>query len=186
MFNEYGFGGYLIWRLYPDKRVFIDGRLLEPDVYNEYKIVISTKKGQSQSWEDIIKKYDISCFIMSPLSYHGQIYPIVEKLFDSDEWVLIYCDPLSLIFLNQKPENMLVIKGHAIDKKEMLNAISLQALAGAKSDRVNPYYFISLGKVLLKMGKFDDAENAFLAAYERDRGNSEVKYWLQKIRERHK
>ena len=186
MFNEYGFGGYLIWRLYPDKKVFIDGRLLEPDVYNEYQIVTSTKKGQSQSWADIIKKYDISCFIMSSLSYHGQIYPIVEKLFDSDEWVLIYCDPLSLIFLNQKPENVLVIKGHAIDKKEMLNAIISQALAGAKSDRVNPYYLISLGKVLLKMGKFDDAENAFLAAYERDHTNLEVKYWLQKIRERHK
>ncbi len=186
MFNDYDFGGYLIWRLYPDKKVFIDGRLLEPDVYDEYQIVISTKKGQSQSWEDIVRKYNISYFIMPPLSYHGQIYPVVEKLFDSNEWVLIYCDRLSLIFLSRKPENMSVIKGHAIDKKEMLNAIISQALTGAKSDRVNPYFLISLGKVLLKMGKFDDAEKAFWSAYERDPGNSEVKYWLQKMRARRK
>jgi hypothetical protein len=186
MFNDYGFGGYLIWRLHPDKKVFIDGRLLEPDVYDEYRMVISTKKDQSQSWEDIIRKYNISYIIMPPLSYHGQIYPVVEKLFDSNEWVLIYCDPLSLIFLSRQPENMSVIKEHAIDKKEMLNTIISQALAGVKNDRVNPYFLISLGKVLLKMGKFDDAEKAFWSAYERDPGNSEVKYWLQIIRERRK
>src|SRR5206468_10689772 len=32
IFNEYDWGGYLIWRLYPDYRVYIDGRA---DVYGD-------------------------------------------------------------------------------------------------------------------------------------------------------
>jgi hypothetical protein len=57
MFNEYGFGGYLIWRLYPDKKVFIDGRALEPDVYKEYQVVAYISKTPHQSWEDIMAKF---------------------------------------------------------------------------------------------------------------------------------
>ena len=33
MFNPYVWGGYLIWSLYPDYKVFIDGRGLIPEVF---------------------------------------------------------------------------------------------------------------------------------------------------------
>jgi len=71
MFNEYGFGGYLIWRLYPDKKVFIDGRALEPDVYDEYNLLAYAITAGSRSYEDIIGKNNITYVIMPPLNPRG-------------------------------------------------------------------------------------------------------------------
>jgi hypothetical protein len=184
MLNDYGFGGYLIWRLYPEKKVFIDGRTLEADVYNEYQTVTLTKRHQPQSWEDIIKKHDISYVVVPPLLYYGQIYPLVEKLYDSTEWELIYKDNVSLVFLKNDSRNISLVKRYAMDKKEVLNAIIIQALANADSDRTNPYYLISLGKAFMKMGKRDNAEKAFLSAYKRDPQNPETNRWIQKLRDR--
>ncbi len=183
MFNEYGFGGYLIWRLYPDKKVFIDGRSLEPDVYDKYRIVGSVSVERNQSWEDIMRRYNISYIVMPPLMPRGEVYPLVEELFEREDWTLIYNDQLSLIFLRNNSENQHIINRFAIDKKEGLNTIIIQASGRAMKNRVNPYYMITLGKVFFKMGKFDDSEKAFLMAYERDPKNLVIKAWLQKVRE---
>jgi hypothetical protein len=183
MFNEYGFGGYLLWRLYPEKKVFIDGRSLEPSVYKEYQIVAYALENQDQSWEDIIRRYNISYIVMPPLQNHGTIYPLVEKLLDSEEWVLIYTDHLSLIFLSNDSENMSVIERFAIDKKRGLNTIIIQASAKALKKQRNPYLLVSLGKVFYKMGRLDDAEKAFMMANERYPDSVGIKEWLKAVRD---
>lgn len=182
MFNEYGSGGYLIWRLYPDKKVFIDGRSLEPDVYEEYNIIASAGSRQGISWEDILKRYNISYIITPPLLPRGEIYPIVEKILDQDDWILIYRDQLALVFLRNTEENLTIIRQFAMDKAEALNTIIIQASARATKNKANPYYLITLGKVFLKMGKLDDAEKAFEMAYQRDPKNPIINEWLQKVR----
>lgn len=179
MFNEYGFGGYLIWRLYPGKKVFIDGRALEADVYGEYQIIASSTAGGRRSWEYLAGKYDITYVVMPPLMPRGEIYPIVETLFDRDEWALIYYDHLSLIFLRNDPRNMHVAGRAAQDKTEGLNTIILQASARAKQNPANPYYFATLGKVFFKMERFDDSYKAFSMALERDPRNASIKKWLE-------
>lgn len=182
MFNEYGFGGYLIWRLYPDKKVFIDGRLLEPDVFMEYQNVINANKNKPQTWDEIINKYNISYVVLPPLFNHGRIYGLVEQLFISKDWVLIYSDHLSLIFLRKSSDNAPVIERFTLDKEKGLNTIIIQASALAMSFRGNPYYLISIGKAFLMMGKRDDAEKAFKRAYKIAPDNAELRFWMQKFK----
>ncbi|MEW6584624.1 MAG: hypothetical protein AB1442_03325 [Nitrospirota bacterium] len=179
MFNEYGFGGYLIWRLYPEKKVFIDGRSLETNILEEYQIIASSVAGGRRSWEDIAKKYDITYIVMPPLMPRGEIYPIVETLFDKDEWALIYYDHLSLVFLRNDSRNVYVVRKLARDKIEGLNTIILQAAARANKNPTNPYYFMTLGKVFFKMKRFDDSHRAFTMALQRDPHNALIKKWLQ-------
>ena len=182
MFNNYAFGGYLIWRLYPDKKVFFDSRGLEPDVYMEYQNVINVNKTKPHSWDDIIKKYNISYVVMPPIFKFGRIYDLVEQLFISDDWVLIYMDHLSLIFLRNDPANSSVIEKFAIDKRNGLYTIITQTSARAMEFRDNPYYLISIGEVFFMMGKFDDVEKAFKMAYERDPDNEILGVWMGKIK----
>jgi hypothetical protein len=183
MFNEYGFGGYMIWRLSPDRKVFIDGRLLDENIYLDYQVVAYAVESPVVSWENIIEKYRISHIVMPPLLHHGSIYPIVDKLFEREEWILIYMDHLSLIFVRNDPWNASLIKKYAIDKQDGLQTIVIQASAKALKRKGNPYFLISLGKVFYKMGKLDDAEKAFMMALERDPDNATVKFWLQKLKE---
>ncbi|MEW6002160.1 MAG: hypothetical protein AB1638_05870 [Nitrospirota bacterium] len=181
MLNEDGFGGYLIWRLYPGKKVFIDTRKMELDVFNEYRALVNLWEGPPQSWMDIIIKYNITHIVTSPLMLTGDIYPLVEYLFDSKEWILVYADHLSLIYVSNNSENTSVIRQFTRDKNEGLKTIIVQASAQAMQNPKNPYYLISLGKVFLKMGRLNDAEKAFKMAYERDSGNTELKYWTQQL-----
>jgi hypothetical protein len=181
MFNEFGFGGYFIWRLYPDKKVFIDGRALEPEVYKEYQKLVQLEKWENGSWKDIIEKYDISYIVLPPIYQHGGIIALVEELFINDNWVLLYVDHLALIFLKNDIENASLMEQYEIDKSIGLHTIIVQASSRAMRNKVNPYFLISLGKVFFMMGRLDDAEKAFLMASEKDPDNNLLKFWMHKL-----
>jgi hypothetical protein len=183
MFNEYGIGGYLIWRLYPDKKVFIDGRSLELDVYKEYELAAFAGNEKDYSWEGVLKKYDVTYVVMPPLMPGGDIYPLVERLFDADDWTLIYSDHLSLIFMKKTTDNNSILKMYGKDKTEGFNTIIAQASGRAMTNQTNPHHLITLGKTFYKMGRIADAEKAFAMALERDPENPVVSEWLRKVRE---
>ncbi len=183
MFNEYGFGGYLIWRLYPEKKVFIDGRDLEDDVHSDYDIIGKAMTEEGRYWADLMEKYGITYIVMPPLTVGGEIIPLVEKMFDMNEWVLIYNDNLALIFLKKDENNMQLISKYAKDKTDGLQTIVIQAAARAMTNPGNPRYFVSLGKVFLRMNKSEEAEKAFTMAYKIDPGNAVVSEYLKKIGE---
>jgi hypothetical protein len=92
MFNNYGWGGYLIWRLYPTYKVFIDGRA---DVYGnfieEYQMVKTLNPGAP----GIIKKYNVSLVIIKRSG------PLDVYLSGRPNWKEIYSDHISVIYLKQ-------------------------------------------------------------------------------------
>ena len=63
LFNPYGWGGYIIWKLYPQYKVFIDGRT--PSLYtdNFFWIYRMAEKANPNIWEKLIKKYNINTVI---------------------------------------------------------------------------------------------------------------------------
>jgi len=182
MFNEWGFGGYLIWRLYPDKKVFIDGRALYDDVIGDYNIIIAGGGTGRRTLDDILRSYDISYVVMPPLSPLGRIYPIVEKLIHDDSWTLIYHDHLCLIFLKLDGRNSEIVRIHGKDGVEGLGTIVVQASARAMRNRKNPNLFVSIGKAFYWMKKTSDAEKAFLHALDLAPDNDEILEWLHLVR----
>ena len=91
MFNEYGWGGYLIWQL-PEHKVFIDGRgdLYEySGVFKDYIDIASLNRNTFQ----LLRKYDVhSCLVQSS-------GPLATLLSASPEWIRVYNDELSAIFV---------------------------------------------------------------------------------------
>lgn len=60
-FNGYRFGGFLMFRLYPQERVFMDGR---NDLYKEfrngvYNRILFTEPGWGKPWADAMARYDL-------------------------------------------------------------------------------------------------------------------------------
>ncbi len=91
MFNEYTWGGYLIYRLYPSQKVFIDGRA---DMYGEpfvkdYLEVIRA----GTNWSSVLEKNDINWAILPTSS------PIAAVLCVDDRWRHIYRDDTATIFI---------------------------------------------------------------------------------------
>lgn len=96
MFNEYNWGGYLIWKL-PTKRVFIDGRMAiwttaEQNIFKDY---LKLDKSDPQT-EDILKKYDIDFALV----YKGRQFKDYY-IRHSDQWGLVYSDDIAMIFVKK-------------------------------------------------------------------------------------
>jgi hypothetical protein len=91
MFNEFTWGGYLLYRLWPEQKVFIDGQtdFYGEDLTREYAAVYNANK----NFEDILNKYSIKWVIVkqnSKLAYELVNHP--------DLWTLDYKDELSVIY----------------------------------------------------------------------------------------
>ena len=93
VYNYFEYGGYLSWRLYPQK-IFIDQRNLSWDTYEEY----------SQCWRGdysgVFGKYNISVVIY-PVHERpsGKISRLVGGLLNDRQWGVGYYDGRNIVFL---------------------------------------------------------------------------------------
>lgn len=108
MYNSYVFGGYLIWRYYPERKVFFDGRaeLYDKEFQNAFITGISINK-----WQEAV--------IMNNISYAVIAYPGegLALLISSDpKWVLIYWDNVARVYVRDTLQNQEIINryGHQI------------------------------------------------------------------------
>ena len=101
MMNSDEFGDLLIYKAYPEYKVFIDGRM---DMYGEKKLkeysdIIFFNTG----WEKIIEKYNVNWMIIPTKSGHSR-YLLVN-----DYWKLIYSDKVANIFIRNTENNQPLI-----------------------------------------------------------------------------
>jgi hypothetical protein len=90
LFNSYNWGGYLIWRLFPRYRVYIDGRA---DIYGDtfifnYLSIYNAESG----WAEKLKMQDIQTVLVEPGS------PLANALRQSPAWHVSFSDKQSTIF----------------------------------------------------------------------------------------
>jgi hypothetical protein len=88
LWNEYVWGGYLIWHLYPDLRVSIDGRMAVygPERFKEHLTVSGLKPG----WQDALARLAPEVAVVRSRS------PLVSALRASG-WVVRYEDKIATV-----------------------------------------------------------------------------------------
>jgi hypothetical protein len=89
MFNYFPWGGYLLYREWPDRLVFIDG---QTDFYGEkltreYEQIISL----SGNWNNVLEKYQITLALIPANSL------LKKALLQISDWSIIYQDETSTI-----------------------------------------------------------------------------------------
>jgi hypothetical protein len=89
-FNYFTWGGYLLFREWPEQRVFIDG---QTDFYGEaltrkYEQVISLREG----WEEVLEEYGIGWVLIPPGS------PLAKALVEEPRWQEVYHDGTASVF----------------------------------------------------------------------------------------
>jgi hypothetical protein len=106
LFNTYEQGGYLIWRLSPEQRVFIDGRALSESVNQDYREILDNRDSDADRVAgpraDLLNRYGVQVVVMNALDYvSGALYPLALALAnpESSDWQLVYDDPQDLIFV---------------------------------------------------------------------------------------
>lgn len=168
IYHPYEWGGYLIWRLYPKYRVFIDGRAL--GLMDEYKKI----RNASPGWEGIAENHNVNTVLFWPLfPYEGRVPPIVFALLKSEGWSPVYWDLQSIVFV-RKDMAARTIRKEAV--WELLKSLILNNQTKNPDDAGN---HIALGELYLHMGMKRSAHEELLKAFSLSPEDPEVKLLLR-------
>jgi hypothetical protein len=90
IFSTDDWSGYVIYRMYPKVKVFIDGRsdYYGPKFGEEYADVLNVK----YNWEDRLRKYDIRTILLPANSF------LSAALKESHRWRCVYDDGVAIVF----------------------------------------------------------------------------------------
>jgi hypothetical protein len=90
MFNSYNWGGYLIWTLYPDYLVFVDGRtdLYDDPFLREYVDVLLVR----ENWREVLARYGVRFVLVEREGV------LARFLAADDAWQQRYADDLAVVF----------------------------------------------------------------------------------------
>jgi len=93
-FNVYEWGGYLIWRFWPQRQVFIDGRCL---VYGDRIIseAMTVTRGR-EGWQGILERYGVEGIIIRYRACDS------SHFFRSGRWHCIYWDDTAVIAVGER------------------------------------------------------------------------------------
>ncbi|MGA6987902.1 MAG: hypothetical protein WBZ01_17725 [Terriglobales bacterium] len=96
LFIYYDWGGYAIWKLYPEYRVFADGRA---DLYGDdllrqsIKTVVDLRTG----WRDVLDRWKVEVVLVPPTC------AVAQALLLDPNWHAEFSDPESIVLLRTHP-----------------------------------------------------------------------------------
>jgi hypothetical protein len=93
IFHPQIYGDYLIWRLWPQQRTFIDGRvhLFDDAVIRDYRLVF-----RDSHWPDHLAQYNIKYLMLSKTEEDNRM--MIDSARASTDWQLLYEDDVSALF----------------------------------------------------------------------------------------
>lgn len=119
MMNSYGFGGYLIWALYPERPVFIDGR---NEVYLPLLERIAKSRGDSRAWDALLRDHAIEYALLQYVDQPDRVTtvaadgsttvtlaPMTATRFPRSRWALVYFDDNGMVFVRRAGANRHVL-----------------------------------------------------------------------------
>lgn len=120
MLNSYGFGGYLIWTLFPERKVFIDGR---NEVYLPLLQRLHKESADSRGWNRLLSDYKIEYALLNYVddlervteidkNQKAVVYyePFTSTRFPRERWALIYFDDDGMVVIKKNGVNRSLLR----------------------------------------------------------------------------
>jgi tetratricopeptide (TPR) repeat protein len=92
IFNDVGFGGYLIHALFPEHQLYVDTRNLSAAVIQDYRKALRNPN----DWRELDRRYGFGIVILGNARVAG--LPLRSELAADPNWELVYFDPQAAVF----------------------------------------------------------------------------------------
>ena len=118
IFNNFDIGSYLIYRLYPKERVFIDGR---PEAYPA-EFLQDTYIPMQQDIElfnTVDQKYGFNTIFFSHTDQTPWARSFLQQIINHPQWKPVYLDDYVIIFLKETPANHNILTRYAMKPNEV-------------------------------------------------------------------
>ena len=170
MFNNFDIGGYLIWKAWPDYRVFIDGR---PEAYPDkfFQSVYIPMQTDETAWKQYADQaYGINFVFFAHTDGTPWGREFMKQMAQRREWAMVYLDPAIVIWARNNDSNENLIAQYALNR-DNLNQHIEKYLAG------NDFFdAVRLGTFFQIIGYNDLAIKSFDRALELNNGAKQI--WL--------
>jgi len=153
--NDANSGSYFIWRLYPEKKVFIDGRteVYGSEFYKLYKKAFYNK----EIFKKVISEYNINCVLITYIADLPVPINNIRFLNDHKKWVLVYIDDKACIFLKDVNSNKTIINKFEIGKRKPSFFFTDTEIEKLKERNVYPSPMIQTASILKELGYYKQA-----------------------------
>lgn len=170
MYNHYNWGGYLIWRLGPERKVFIDGRGLYEYVYAQSveidNAAMTPEIKGTPFYRAMLDSYGINYVVTPFFSISGKVIPLVVRLMSDRDWKAVFAHGNSLIFVKDIPANYPLIGRYAIPPELLARELSGLLELMIREQPQDPRLYVAKGDILVLQGRFEEAEIQYKKALE--------------------
>ncbi|MBU4312827.1 MAG: tetratricopeptide repeat protein [Candidatus Omnitrophica bacterium] len=173
MFNDYGSGCFLIWKFYPERRVYLDGR---NTIYGSkfIKEEYMDRMTNPLLFEELARRRDINyVFLHYALSNTENLIPY---LYYSGLWEMVFFDDKVCIFARNNEANAGIIEKYRVDLKKKKVVAKKQASHGWQ--HIYPHDHINRASFYEKLGFLDMAIETTKEAIVLDPGVGDLYYNL--------
>lgn len=154
LYNSYDWGGYLMWRLYPDYLVFVDGRSNSLDTFN----ASSTVDSRRPEWSQLLDDYKINTVMTRTCFYDtGAPLNLIDGLTRHPGWALIYGDATALIFVRRVEPSREYWEGRELSKTRAYSTMRAEATRLLAEDDSRTMVHLALGRAALNLGELSEA-----------------------------
>ena len=93
----YDWGGYAVWKLYPEYRVFLDGRadLYGDELLRQFKSALQLKSG----WRDVLDSWKVETVLVPPSC------ALAQALLLDPNWKTVFADSKAIIMVRAHSQN---------------------------------------------------------------------------------
>lgn len=114
VFNNFDIGSFLIYSLYPQQMVFVDGR---PEAYPAdffEHIYILTQENEAK-WQEIDQRYNFNYIFFSHTDVTPWAVNFLKRISRDQNWQLVFLDDYAIIFLKKNEINQPVLEKFSLD-----------------------------------------------------------------------
>lgn len=140
IFNNFDIGSYIEYRLYPQEKVFIDGR---PEAYPAQFIQDTYIKMQEDPalFNKIADRYHFNSIIFSHTDQTPWAEKFIKSIVVNPHWSTVYLDPMMIVLVKKSPENQLLIQKYGLT----LNKLQIQLPSNEKLLRQALHFYTEAG-----------------------------------------
>ncbi len=116
LFNNFDIGSYLLYRLYPDEKVFVDGRpeAYPKDFFQKIYIPMQEKK---EVFEAIDKQYNFQSIFFSHTDQTPWAQTFLSRILTDPSWHPVYLDDVAIILVKENAQNKDLLQKYSMKGK---------------------------------------------------------------------
>lgn len=154
IFNDYDIGGYIIYHLFPNEKVFVDNNGADSYPVSFFDDIFVPALSREDRWLKTQEQYGINTIFISIRAAGPAVGGFLWNRFHDPSWALVYADAYAVILVRDIPENQAVIKKFRITAENVKDTIGYLLQSSDVIDRIVG------GRILYLIGREDLATSA--------------------------